>query len=85
MIRNSEQWTHSQNLTMSSVKYEAKEDPFVVPIRFKRDVPLNKNIFELHEPLPKNYARPEEQKNLQPQQMHDPLAMDTATLKLLLL
>ncbi len=59
MIRNSELWSQGHNLTLSSVKYDVKEDPFAVPIRFKREVPLNKNIFELHEPLPKNYARPE--------------------------
>lgn len=55
MIRNSQR-EPINNLTLNSVKYEMKEDPFVVPLKFKKEVPLNKNIFELNEPLPKNYA-----------------------------
>lgn len=56
MLRNSQTESINQNFTLSSVKYEIKEDPFVVPIKFKKEVPLNKNIFELNEPLPKNYC-----------------------------
>jgi hypothetical protein len=42
----------SNNVTLYSVKYEIKEDPFNVPIKFKKQVPLNKNIFEFNEALP---------------------------------
>jgi hypothetical protein len=65
MIRSSQPEAIINNLTLSSVKYEMKEDPFVVPIKFKKEVPLNKNIFELNEPLPKNYALNDTKKGIE--------------------
>ena len=56
-MKNSKRDNKPTNLTVNSVKYEMRDDPFEVPIKFKREVPLNKNIFELKEPLPKNYGQ----------------------------
>jgi hypothetical protein len=33
----------------NTIKYEIKDDPFIVPIKFKKELPLNKNFFELKE------------------------------------
>lgn len=32
---------------INSVRFEIRDDPFIVPIKFKRELPINKNIFEL--------------------------------------
>ena len=63
-------------MTVNSVKYDTKDDPFVVPLGFKKEVPLNKNIFELNEPMPKNYSKKIKKNMIQENQMHDPLMMD---------
>jgi hypothetical protein len=36
-------------LMASSIKFEMKDDPFVIPLKFKRELPINRNIFELKE------------------------------------
>lgn len=47
--------TRMGNAVTSTIKYELKDDPFIVPIKFKRELPINKNFFELQEIEPKNY------------------------------
>lgn len=37
------------------VVYRINEDPFAVSVKFKQDIPLSKDIFELKEQEPKNY------------------------------
>lgn len=32
---------------INSVRFQIRDDPFIVPIKFKRELPINKNIFEL--------------------------------------
>jgi hypothetical protein len=83
MIQKEESNNRVNNLVINSVKYEVREDPFVVPILFKKEVPLNKTIFELNEPLPKNYGKELDKQLVEEEQMHDPLLMDSASLKLL--
>jgi len=51
------QQVESNSIKLNSVQYVLKEDPFIVPVRFKKELPLNKNIFELNEPEPKNYRK----------------------------
>lgn len=29
----------------SSVRFHIRDDPFIVPFKFKRELPINKNIF----------------------------------------
>jgi hypothetical protein len=55
-----------------------------VPIKFKRELPINKNIFELEEAEPKNY-QPKEEKAENEMTMLDPLQMSIVTTKFLLL
>ena len=56
----------------------------MVPIKFKRDLPINKNIFELEEAEPKNYQQKEEKAENE-MTMLDPLQMSIMTTKFLLL
>lgn len=72
------------NIPTNSVKFHIRDDPFIVPIKFKREVPLNKNIFELEEAEPKNYQQREESVETE-MTMLDPLQMSIATTKFLLL
>jgi len=72
------------NAPTNTVKFEIRDDPFIVPIKFKREVPLNKNIFELEEAEPKNYQQGEESVETE-MTMLGPLQMSIATTKFLLL
>lgn len=85
MIQKQETLGSPSNLVVNSVKYDIVEDPFIVPIKFKKEVPINKNIFQLNEPLPKNYSQNVQKKMVESDQMHDPQLMDQAELKLLLI
>lgn len=69
---------------ISSVRFQIRDDPFIVPIKFKRELPINKNIFELEEGDPKNYQHREE-KGENEMTMLDPLQMSIVTTKFLLL
>ena len=77
--------TRTGKAVTSTVKYELKEEPFIVPIKFKRELPINKNFFELQEAEPKNYQQDEERAEKTEMTMMDPLLMSIATIKFLLL
>jgi hypothetical protein len=69
---------------INSVRFEIRDDPFIVPIKFKREIPINKNIFELEEAEPKNYQQREEKAENE-MTMLDPLQMSIMITKFLLL
>jgi hypothetical protein len=77
--------TKPSNSVTSTVKYELKDDPFLVPFKFKRELPINKNFFELQETEPKNYQQKEDNVEMTEMTLLDPLQMSIATIKFLLL
>lgn len=75
---------NNKDIISNTVKYAMKEDPFIVPMKFKREVPLNRNIFELNEQQPKNYKKKTEKVETSDSMILDPLQMSVAIIKLLL-